>query len=561
MKKIGLFILILAIAAFFRFYQLGSIPLSPDWDEAALGYNAYSILKTGKDEYGNFLPLSIRSFDDYKPPLYTYLTVPSVALFGLNTWSTRLPSAIMGMLAVIGVYFLVLELFRTKSDEKISVRQLADKFQIRDGIALVSSFLLAISPWHIQFSRIAFEANSGVTLNIWAVTCFLIGLRKKSLLFVSAFLFGLGMYAYHSQRVFLPLLVVSLLIIYRKSLFGKDQRKTMIGFLVIGMLTVLPLIPVLFNKTAMLRLRGTSSFTDQTGLLSRNITKLEDDKKRRDIVGELLDNRRFVFAKTIVSGYLSHFSLKWLFLTGDNPRHHAPDMGLMYFIELPFLLYGLVHLLKTRRNEPGTKLLFSWLLVAPVAAAPTTGLPHAIRTLVFLPVFQIITAVGLYQCFCWMVQNKKQTIFRCALFVIFIALYIATIAYYFGMYFLVMNREYSEYWQYGYKEAVAYTESVKNNYDTVVVSTGLEQSYMFYLFYTKFDPVKYLQTGGTKSGGFAENRNAFDKYIFRPLDWNNEHFDGRTLYVGSPSEIPHGNNAHITFLNGIPAIEIKDRKD
>jgi prepilin-type processing-associated H-X9-DG protein len=84
---------------------------------------------------------------------------------------------------------------------------------------------------------------------------------------------------------------------------------------------------------------------------------------------------------------------------------------------------------------------------------------------------------------------------------------------------------------------------------------------MFFLFYTKFDPATYLKNGGTKSGGFAENRNAFDKYIFRPLDWKNENFDGKTLYVGSPSEMPHGNNAHITFLDGKPAIEIKDRMD
>src|SRR4030042_267830 len=81
--------LILCAAVALRFYQLGSVPASPDWDEVALGYNAYSILKTGRDEYGTFLPLSIRSYDDYKPPLYTYLTVPSVALFGLSAFWAR----------------------------------------------------------------------------------------------------------------------------------------------------------------------------------------------------------------------------------------------------------------------------------------------------------------------------------------------------------------------------------------------------------------------------------------------------------------------------------------
>ncbi|MBI5019248.1 hypothetical protein HZB58_03170, partial [Candidatus Gottesmanbacteria bacterium] len=87
MKKIS-FIIIIILAAFLRLWQLGNVPVSPDWDEAALGYNAYSILKTGKDEYGIFLPRTLRSFDDYKPPLYTYLAIPAVAAFGLTTWAT-----------------------------------------------------------------------------------------------------------------------------------------------------------------------------------------------------------------------------------------------------------------------------------------------------------------------------------------------------------------------------------------------------------------------------------------------------------------------------------------
>ena len=81
-RKVFFFIVLLAI--FLRFYQLGKNPPHLNWDEAALGYNAYSLLSTGRDEYGKSFPLSFRSFDDYKPPLYVYLTIPSVAVFGLN---------------------------------------------------------------------------------------------------------------------------------------------------------------------------------------------------------------------------------------------------------------------------------------------------------------------------------------------------------------------------------------------------------------------------------------------------------------------------------------------
>lgn len=534
--------IILALAAGLRFYQLGNVPPSPDWDEAALGYNAYSISRTGRDEYGNFLPLSIRSFDDYKPPLYVYLTVPSVAMFGLSVWSTRLPSAVMGVLAVLGTYFLVKELLK------------------KNGYALTSALLLAISPWSIQFSRIAFEANTGVTLNIWAVAAFLAGLRKRMFLSVSAVLFALGMYAYHSERIFLPLLLLILIFVYRKELFVREQTKSIILSVILGIIIVAPLIPVVFNQTALLRLRGTSSFTDQTGLLARDIKKLEQDQRAGDRIGQLLDNRRIVFVKTVAAGYLSHFSLRWLFLTGDNQRHHAPGMGLLYLWELPFLLYGIYRIVKYRKGPIRTALL-GWLLISPVAASPTTGLPHAVRTLVFLPVFQIITAVAVMDAAQFWQQylsgSKRffwyMSVAGVALFVLF------NFFYYLDKYFVQQNPEYSQHWQYGYKDAVAYTEKVKTKYQKVVVSTTLDQSYMFFLFYTKYDPVKYLAGGGTKTGGFAEAENHFDVYEFRSLDWKNELRNGTILYVGDPGDMPHGNVMNFTFLDGSPAIEMADQ--
>jgi 4-amino-4-deoxy-L-arabinose transferase-like glycosyltransferase len=542
MKK-TLFILfaIIAVAAGLRFYRLGNVPASPDWDETALGYNAYSILKTGRDEYGTFLPLTFRSFDDYKPPLYVYLTVGSVALFGLSVWSTRLPSVIFGIIAVIGVYFLVKELSSGAKDSEI--------------LSLLSSFLLAISPWHVVFSRIAFEANIGLTVCIWAVVCFINGLRKPNFLPVCAFLFSLGMYTYHSERVFLPLLLLVLIISNWNRLTLQYNKKQLALAATIGILLILPLIPVIFNKTAMLRLKATSVFTDKTAMLARDIRYLEDDQKRNDIIGKILDNRRIVFVKTVISGYLSHYSLRWLYLTGDNPRHHAPDVGLLYFWELPFMLYGIIVVLKNFRSSQ-KNMLIGWFLIAPIAASPTTGVPHAVRTLVFLPTFQIFTAVGIVSLLNTISGLKRYSRYGLTIFILGCAVF--NIAYFMDLYFIHTNPEYSEYWQYGYKEAVAFTERVKSKYEKIVVSTALDQSYMFFLFYTKYDPVKYLAVGGTRSGSFEEIRNTFDKYEFRKIIWSKEKRDGSILYVGSPAEMPHGNVLNITFLNGKPAMELAD---
>lgn len=126
------------------------------------------------------------------------------------------------------------------------------------------------------------------------------------------------------------------------------------------------------------------------------------------------------------------------------------------------------------------------------------------------------------------------------------------------MYYAHLNYEYSKFWQYGYAQVVKYAEMHKAKYNKIVVSTALEQPHMFFLFYTKYDPAKYLASGGTSSGGFAEVRNRFDTYEFRPIsNWWKELHDGSTLYIGSPSELP-GDAYTIKYLNGEDAMRISE---
>ncbi|KKP80144.1 MAG: hypothetical protein UR81_C0033G0010 [Candidatus Levybacteria bacterium GW2011_GWB1_35_5] len=538
-KTFWILLVIIAITAGLRLYKLGDVPVSPDWDETALGYNAYSILKTGRDEYGTFLPLTIRSFDDYKPPLYVYLTVPSVALFGLSVWSTRLPSALMGILAVLGTYFLVKQLVKDKGT-----------------IALLSSFLLAISPWHIQFSRVAFESNTGVTMNIWAAAAFLAGLKKRIFLPISAVLFGIGMYAYHSERVFLPLLLLLLAVTCRKKLFVKENKTAIVASLVIGFIFAIPLFSILFGSNGLLRLKATSSFTDQTNLLARNIVQLERDQKNRDFLGLILDNRRIVYAKSIISGYMSHFNFNWLFITGDISRHHAPNMGLLYLFELPFLLLGIYYLLFGEFDRKTKFLIFGWLLIAPIPASITTGVPHAVRTLNFLPTFQILSAVGLIFAFVYINRYKKV---KYAAYLIFAVIFTFNFSYYLNQYFVQLNYYDSADWQYGYKQAVDEVKRIGYKYDKIVVSdsTPMDKSYMFFLFYLKYPPSDYQKIGQYSSGGFASHH-SFDKYEFRQVDWDKERSDKNILYLGPSFEIPKGANILKTIYNldGSVAIRI-----
>src|SRR3989338_9791554 len=99
-KNILGIIIIIIIALFLMLYQLNSVPPSASLDEVSIGYNAYSILKTGADEYGYKFPLLLRAYDDWRPALYAYFVVPFIALIGLTPVAVRLPAALMGIAAV-----------------------------------------------------------------------------------------------------------------------------------------------------------------------------------------------------------------------------------------------------------------------------------------------------------------------------------------------------------------------------------------------------------------------------------------------------------------------------
>lgn len=530
-----------------RFYRLGEVPVSLDWDEAAIGYNAYSLLHTGRDEFGKFLPVVFRSFDDYKPPLYFYLTVPSVLVFGLNEFAVRFPSSFFGTLTVYITYLFVSKLL------EFGMVKRENTFKY---LPLVTAGLLAISPWHIHFSRIGFEANTGVFLNVLGAYLFLKGIQKGWWLVLSSFVFSLSLYEYHSERVFAPLLVIAFSILFRKELIKKGWIT--IVSIILGIIMVVPLIFLLFNPSNLIRLTGTSSISDQTRLLARNVVKLEDAKKNGDIIGTIFANRRITYGQILLNGYLSHFNFNWLFITGDQERHKAPGMGLLYWWELPFLLIGLYILAASPLFSKRMKLtIFSWFLLSPIAASPTTELPHAIRTLVFLPTFQIFVSIGLLAA--WNYLQTENQYMRKGIYIVLSVFMLFNFVYYMNNYYIQMNREYSKYWQYGYKQAVAYASENYEKYDHIVVSTKLEQPHIFFLFYLKYPPEKYLQQGGTYSGGFAEERNKFEKYEFRKFTIDSEHLSGKTLYIGTPSEIPEGGLYTIYYLDGTEAIQFYEK--
>lgn len=531
-------IFILILAAALRFYQLGTNPPSFNWDEAAIGYNAYSIIKTGRDEYGQFLPISFRSFDDYKPPVYFYLTIPSILAFGYDDFAVRFPSAFLGTLTVLFTYLMTKSLLK---DEKV---------------AQIATFLLAISPWHIQLSRSAYETNAALFFVVLGTYAFLVGTVSKKRKFsvfmsISALSFSLSMFTYHNARVFVPVLTIVLLLCFLKPVLA--SKKYLILPSAVVFICLMLLVPIMFTKSGQMRFSGTSIFSIETPKSETAKLIEADQSKNIGAQGQLFHNRRLVYVPILIENYLSHLRPQYLFSEGAQQRHRAPIIGLLYLWDLPFLVAGIYFLAKNPYPKPTKAIVFSWFLVAPIASSFTRDVPHPLRAEVYLPAFQIFTALGVVYILSF-IKHKKIFAQLATFFLLM------NFAFYLHQFYVHMPRMYSQQWFYGWREAVQTTEKLKNEYDRVIVSTKLEQPHMFWLYFSKYDPKTYQNEGGTVSGGFLEENNKFDKYVFKSISYFSQIKEARTLFVGTPKDFRGLNEANIikriNYLDGEDAIYI-----
>ena len=531
---------ILLLAFVLRFYKLSSYPPSLYWEEAALGYDAYSLLKTGRDHRGNSWPIVyLESFMDYKPPLYVYTAIPSIAIFGLNEFAIRFPSALFGTLTVLVIYFLIRELFKEKKELEIG---------------LIASFLLAISPWHLQFSRAAFESNLGLFLVTTGALFFLKAIKPPRLsnLFLpfSAIFFSLSLYAYHGTRVFTPLLVLTLGLLFIKKLW---QMKLMVVFsLFLGLILSLPLINSFKSKEVQQRFQETSVFASLNPILESN-QKIKEDGGT--LLAKLIHHRYWEYGRIFLGQYFKHFNGNYLFLSGDeNRRHSIQEFGSFYHWEIITLILGIIVILKNIKKKSYLFILI-WMLLSPIPAAFTKAAPHAIRSLAGLPAFVIISSLGLVQLiprinagssFGRKVLNKKRLVLGVCCLVLS-----AECALYLHFYYHHYPKFYSQDWQYGYKEAINFIKENETEYESFYLTDSHGRAYMYYLFFSQMDPKEAQQ--------LVEPYKAVpDIPYLGKVSFNKESGELRPLMVGSAGEISSGRLVKaINFLDGTVAFEIR----
>ncbi len=524
-----LLILILAVAILVRFILPNQSPPSLNWDEASLGYNAYSILKTGKDEWGRRLPLSFEAFGDYKLPGYIYTLVPFIHFLGLNEQSVRLPSRIAGVLAVLIIFLLTKEITNNK-------------------IALLSALLLAISPWHIFLSRIGLEANLALTFFLTALYFFLRGFKNLSFLFLAAVFFGLTIFTYNSARVFIPLFLLGSFIIFKEQII-RQGKKLVLPTIVLSFFIGLAAILAIFYDS--------SSRYFWVAIVDQGAINYLNEARTTStfpiILTNLIYNRYVYFISQFIPNYLSHFSFDFLFFSGGSHYQFSlPNTGLLYLIELPLIILGLIKILKTKN----LKLLLVWILVAPIPSAVTREAPHALRAIFMIGILQIFASLGLF----FALELIKIKKIRKIILVLFPIILLISSFVYLHKYFVSYPNQYSSAWQYGTKEAIAKIDRKK--YDQIYISKRYGEPHIFYLFYTKYDPHTY-QNNPTLVRYEKTNWRWVDRLdnITFVNDWEAEERlkeSTRALLVTSPGNFPEGAKIidSVYFLDGSKAFDL-----
>jgi hypothetical protein len=471
-KKIELFfiILIFFIALIIRFSKLSEIPHGFFCDEAALGFNAYKILTTGKDENGITLPFYILSFGDYRNPVSIYAMIPAITILGLNEFSVRATPAFLGSITVIFLFLFLKEVF-WKSPPIIQTIT-----------SLGSALFLAISPWHIQFSRVGFEVTFQPFFLILSLFLLFRFLRinesqkkkntracaKRSLI-LSAVLLAITFYTYLPiQLVLIPFIGI-ILLIYKKNFFFKIIRNWTFLFLLIFFASFIPLVFGIVKGQALTHFVSVSPLANHANIKN--------------------------FAKPMIKTYFSHFSFDFLFGKGDIDmpghfitRHSVRGIGELYLFQLPLLLVGLFSLIFRHRRI--FFFILIWLGLYPIGSTVVGEGPFAHRSIFGVIPFQILSGFGLAviseQIGRLKLRPPKLKIFlKMAYWGTVSVIILVSLNGYLFKYF----KEYPNYssdfwgWQYGPKDIMKYFLNVRNHYDDLYMSGEFNGAEIFLKFY------------------------------------------------------------------------------
>lgn len=457
------FALIIVLSVILRFFRLDQVPSGLIPEEASTAWNAYSLSQTGRDEWGNLMPVIFTETGGFKLALNSYLMIPAVKVFGLNEFSARFPTALAGVLAVILTYFLTVELFK------------------KEDIALSAAFLLSISPWHVSMSRYGVDVNWGIPLFISGLLFFLKSRENVWLLVLSGIFFALTYYTYFNYVIFTFIFIAILLFLNRKFF----NRKSAIKFLSIFVLIqIIFLTPYITQKNLITRFSQATS-VGVVGFINRiNEHRKSCSVYSPQILCRLVYNkpveRTIEFGKNLIN----HYSTTTFFLYGSQLGLSGIPQGWGFFhlFEFPLILIGIAVMIRKRLFSP---ILLLWGLIYGIPSS-LAGEAHIWRMMTLFPLPQIIGAVGLI---CFSNFWKTKIIKIGIILVITFSLLRFTLDYL--TYFPYYQGSYS---YYGFADLYHYLKTIENDYDNIVIAPigmNFNQLYIYYLFYSQYDPRIY----------------------------------------------------------------------
>lgn len=512
-KPVSIYLLCIVLLAFaVRFWHLGINPVGFHRDEAFLGYNAYSLLKTGSDMSGNRMPIHLQSFF-WSPAGYSYASIPFIWIFGLSEFSSRFASALFGSLGVIATFFLVSLMLRLEIPKSDTTSQIARSIALSDAVSLLSTFVIAVSPWHINASRIGIEITLVVFLLTIAVISFFLYLKSKqvALLITTFVLFAVTFTVYQAPRAFVPLLIPLLFFLYRQYV---SRKHLIVATLLYVAVILLPIAIVMTSPILSLRIQSLSIFKSPQAQLKIDEAIREDGmNKKPAFVARMLHNKAVGYTNEIVNNYVSHFSFDFLFRDKGFPtRMTIFGAGNMHTVELLFLILGIYMIV--RRRSRYHILVGLWILFAPIGSSLTyDDVPNMQRTLLIQPALGIAVALGIYA-LTSRISEKKYL----AIPVILLAfLYIFNIAQYLDAYYIHQPTQGAQFRNAGYKELVREVEGIQNRYNRVVITNAESAPSVFFLFYTSYDPGLYQRESRHVDKNKSDSIN-FASYVFESED-------------------------------------------
>lgn len=521
MKTKVILILIIILGAFLRLYKLGSIPNSYTPDELAQGYTAYSIIKTGADEWGSTNWLNLRSFGDYKPPLQTLLMVPTIKIFGLTPYAVRLPNAFLSIFTIILTYLIANLLFK----------------EIK--ISLLSALFVSLSPWTIPMARIALEANLVVFVVALATYLYLKAAKDKSMLLyiLSSVFFGMSLFTYHSAKLFTPLIII--ILIFGKKLYHHHQHLlfTVLIFCLFFVSNIYLNKQIKSNRTGDIAIFNP---TDNWQYVANSQFEISQNGLPYQI-GRIFYNKLVYLFENFSQSFFSYFSPQFLLTHGAGETTYGmiPGFGVLGIIPFIGLIFSLIFLIKQKKYFLTNNLLILFLiiLIPPAIAAIAKGQYSANRVSLMIPFIQIISAYGVVKLFDLILIRFKNSA------ILFITIIFSFICLSFIIrYFYQGNQILSSGMLYGHKEANEIIKQISP--DQIIYSRKLSEPQAYVSFFQQVDP--QITQSSSLSWLEYENKNLsfldqlgeynLDKFIFREINIPSDILLPNALIVGRPEE-------------------------